>query len=271
MKDKETLTSTKKGLSNKYKIEKDKKLYNLIVINDEKDIVFKCRIEKPLKVNEKKLSKNDLEEICNIFKGCTNLNDTYVLLINLLENKEYDFSIKDESLSIKFNKIHIFDFKNIILIEKDIDISEKVENLYQIQEDLLKEINSLKIQNENLQKEINTLKKQDNNLKVEGEDYQLIDVNLINGASNYGSGYNPFRVYKFKNNFVKISGLINCSLGTYICQLPESCRPKGQLIFNCSFNSNSIRVDVCDNGNIYPAGSGTGYLSLDNILFLSGK
>ena len=231
MKDKETSTSTKKILSNKYKIEKDKILYDLIVINDEKDIIFKCRIEKPLKVYERKLSKSDLEEICNIFKGCTNLNDTYALLINLLENKEYNFSIIDESLSIKFNKINIFEFKNIILTEKEIDISEKVENLYQIQEDLLKEISSLKIQNENLQKEINTLKKEDNNIKVEGEECELINVNLINGASNYGSGYNPFRVYKLKNNFVKISGLINCTVGKSICQLPENCRPKGQLIF----------------------------------------
>ena len=143
--------------------------------------------------------------------------------------------------------------------------------MYQIQEDLLKEISSLKIQNENLQKEINTLKKEDNNIKVEGEECELINVNLINGASNYGSGYNPFRVYKLKNNFVKISGLINCTVGKNTRQPPENCRPKGRLIFNCSFNSISIRVDVNADGNIYPGGSGSGYLSLDNILFLSGK
>lgn len=261
-----------KVLSNKYKIEKDKTLYDLIVINEEKDIIFQCRNEKILKMYERKLSKNDLEEISDIFKGCKNLNEVYNLMINLLENKQYEVSVNDESISIKFNKINIFEFKNIILSEKEIDISEKVENSLSQILDLMKEINLLKIQNENLQKEIDCLKKkQDNNLNILGEEYELINVDLLNGASNFGEGYNPFRVYKLKNNFVKISGLINCTQNKNICQLPENCRPKGRLIFNCFFNGFSNRVDVFSDGNICPYGTGSGWLSLDNILFLSGK
>ena len=30
------------------------------------------------------------------------------------------------------------------------------------------------------------------------------------------------------------------------------------------------RVDVYKNGNVYPSGSGSGWLSLDNIIFISG-
>ena len=141
-----------KSSSNKYILEKDKNLYDLNIIFDNKDIILKFKIEKPLKVYEKKLTKNDLEEICNIFKGCTNMNEVYNLILNLLENKQYNFSVNEENITILFNKINIFEFKNIILPKKEIDVNEKVENLYQIQEDLMKEIKSLKIENENLKK-----------------------------------------------------------------------------------------------------------------------
>ena len=30
------------------------------------------------------------------------------------------------------------------------------------------------------------------------------------------------------------------------------------------------RVDVYNDGNVYPYGSGSGWLSLDNIIFISG-
>ena len=253
-----------KKMVNKYRIEKDKKPYDLTIINDEKNIIIKLRMEKPLKIYETKLSKNDLEQICNIFKGCEDLTEVYSLLLNSFENKQYEFSVSDDSISIKINKIHIFEFKAIIIPEIEIDISEKVENLYQIQEDLMKEINDLKKENENL-------KKQCENIKKLGDEYELININLLNGASNYGSGYNPFKVYKFKNSLIKLSGLINCTGGKIICQLPNNCRPKGRLIFNCMFNGGSVRVDICVNGDITNSGSGSGWLSLDNILFVSGN
>ena len=80
------------------------------------------------------------------------MNEVYNLILNLLENKQYKFSVTEENIVIIFNKINIFEFKNIILPKKEIDVNEKVENLYQIQEDLMKEIKSLKIENENLKK-----------------------------------------------------------------------------------------------------------------------
>ena len=86
---------------------------------------------------------------------------------------------------------------------------------------------------------------------------------------NYGSGYGNFHVHKTSNNIVKLSGLINCTLGQAICTLPENCRPKQELIFICMSNDKPIRVDVCSNGNVYPYGSGSGWLSLDNISFIA--
>ena len=46
-----------KNSSNKITIEKDKKFYCLNISNDEKEITFKFRIEKPLKVYEKNILK----------------------------------------------------------------------------------------------------------------------------------------------------------------------------------------------------------------------
>ncbi len=79
-------------------------------------------------------------------------------------------------------------------------------------------------------------------------------------------------MYKFKNNLIKISGLINCNINSEICTLPENCRPKEQLVFVCMANNNvAIRVDVLANGGIYCYGSGNGWLSLDNITFIAGN
>ena len=75
-----------------------------------------------------------------------------------------------------------------------------------------------------------------------------------------------------KNGFVKLSGLIKCTLGTNICQLLEKLRPKGTLVFNRLDGSHkSIRVDVFGNGNVLPFGSGNSWVSLDNIFYLSGN
>ena len=250
-----------KTLSNKIKIEKDNKIYNLEISYDEKEITLKIKIEKPLKIYEMKYSKNDLEKISKIFKGCDNLNEIYTYILNSLENKQYDFDITEEAIKIKLKNISIFEFKEMIIPEKEIDISEKINNLYTIQEELLKEIKELKIENDNLKKEIQ-LK---NN---KGEENELINVELKNG-SNYGSGHRKFQVNKTKNNIVKISGLINCTLNQTICTLPENCRPKERLIFVCWSSNGPMRVDVCSNGNIHPFGSGNVWLSLDNITFIA--
>ena len=259
------LKTPEKMISNNIIIEKDKKIYKLTTKVD-KDITIKCRIEKPLKVFERKFSKSDLEKLGKIFKGCDNIEEAYVYIINSLENKEYIFEETENEIKIKLNNINIFEFKEMILPEKEIDSSEKIENLYNLQEDLVKEINQLKLENEKLKKEIEEMKKDKSVIQNNNE---LIDVKLTNG-SNFGNGYLEFKVYKLKNDIVKLNGLINCTFGKTICTLPENCRPKAQLIFVCMASTGSLRVDICANGSVYPSGSGSGWLSLDNISFISG-
>ena len=257
------------------KIEKDKIIYELKITLKNNEIFLNCRIDKPLKCYERKYSKTDLEEICKIFKDC-DINEIYNSLLDSFENNLFVFEIKDETVIIKLNKINIFEYKELILPQKEIGNSEKIENLYKVQENLIEEINTLKKDNENLKKEIKLIKeenenlKKNNNMKLIKEEVELIEVKLQN-ASNYGNGHNPFRVYKLKNGFVKLSGLIKCTLGTTICQLPEKIRPKETLIFNClKGDHTNVRVDVFSNGNVYVYGSGNSWVSLDNIFYLSG-
>ena len=254
-----------KNIFNTLIIEKDKKNYKLTISKIDKDIIIKCRIEKPLKVFERKFTKSDLEKLGKIFKGCDNIEEAYTYIINSLENKQYIFEETEKEIKIKLNNINIFEFKEIILPEKEIDSAEKIENLYNLQDDLVKEINNLKIENEKLKKEIETIKANKNEIPKN----ELIDVKLTNG-SNYGDGYLPFKVYKLSNNIVKLNGLINCNLAQTICTLPENCRPKARLIFVCMSESGPLGVDICSNGNVTPSGSGSGWLSLDNISFISG-
>ena len=236
-------------------IEKEGKNYNLLLSIDENEIKIKCRIDKPLKVYEKNFQKKDLEEICKIFKAYDNINEAYIYILNSIENKQYTFNITEQSIHIKLNNNYNFEFKEIILPEKEIEILEKIENLYQIQEDLIKEINLLK-----------TEKK-----KLENKEIEELNIKLING-SNFNNGYNTFKVYKLPNNIIKLSGLINCNLNQSICILPENCRPKGRLIFTTMMSSNQlIRVDILADGNIIPQSSGNGWLSLDGISFIAGK
>ena len=236
-------------------IEKEGKNYNLLFSIDENEIKIKCRIDKPLKVYEKNFQKKDLEEICKIFKAYDNINEAYIYILNSIENKQYTFNITEQSIHIKLNNNYNFEFKEIILPEKEIEILEKIENLYQIQEDLIKEINLLK-----------TEKK-----KLENKEIEELNIKLING-SNFNNGYNTFKVYKLPNNIIKLSGLINCNLNQSICILPENCRPKGRLIFTTMMSGDQlIRVDILADGNIIPQKSGNGWLSLDGISFVAGK
>ena len=254
--------------SKKIEIEKDKTIYELNISYKDKDIILNCRIDKPLKCYERKYSKTELEEICKIFKDC-DINEIYNSLLQSFEQRQFIFDIKEESVIIKLNKINIFEYKELILPQKEIGNSEKIENLYKIQDNLFEEINKLKIDNENLKKEIKVIREENDNLKKTNmklvkEEFEIIDVKLQN-ATNYGDHYSPFRVYKLKNGFVKLSGLIKCTFGTIICQLPENLWPKETVVFNCL----NARVDIMYNGNVQTFGSGSSWISLDNIFYLS--
>ena len=143
------------------------------------------------------------------------------------------------------------------------DVSEKIKNLYNINENLEKEVNLLKTQNEELKKEINLLKE---------NQIEELKINLIQGF-NLGEGYHQFKVFKLKNNLIKFSGVISCTYDYKkpIFQLPENCRPKEILVFATMKDSNTLaRVDIKPDGNVCVDSTGSGWLSLDGISFIAG-
>ncbi|MDQ7780152.1 MAG: hypothetical protein RDV41_10660, partial [Planctomycetota bacterium] len=94
------------------------------------------------------------------------------------------------------------------------------------------------------------------------------------GWSNYGSGYQTVQ-YERVGDLVFLRGLANSGgnlWATYptIITLPEGFRPNGRLIFSQEGNANAaVRVDVATNGQVQwsAGGSGSGWLSLDGIVF----
>ena len=273
-----TELTPKSKLINSFPIEKDGKSYLLNISCDEKNIIIKCKIEKPLKVYEKEFSKSELDDISTLFKAYENIQGAYIYILNAIENKLYIFNVSEQYITIQLNKYINIEFKEINIPEKEIDISEKVENLYLMNEDLYKyneelkkKLENLSIVNEDLKKEINVVKAENAELKKGNEDkIEIVNVALLQG-SNFGSGFNPFKVYKLRNNLIKLSGLINCTLNQSICQLPENLRPKGQLIFTTMSNDALIRVDIKADGNVVPCKEGNGWLSLDGISFIAGE
>jgi hypothetical protein len=259
-------------ISNSIKIEKNNKFYDLQLSCDDKNIIIKLTINEPLKIFEKKYDKKELENICKIFKAYDNISEAYTCILNSIENKNYTFNINDSLIKIKLNDISTFQFKEFIIPEKEIELSEKIHNLYFMNENLskknenlLKEVNSLKLQIEELKKETNLLKE---------NQIEELKINLIQG-SNYGGDHPQFKVYRIKNiNLIKFSGLINCEYhyDKPIFVLPEDCRPKGRLVFTTLKNGGLGRVDVYSNGKVSVCDSSNqkGWLSLDGISFFAG-
>lgn len=258
--------------SNSIKIEKDNKYYELQLSCDDKNITIKLIFNEPLKIFEKKYDKKELENICKIFKAYDNISEAYTCILNSIENKNYTFDINDSLIKLKLNDISTFQFKEFIIPEKEIELSEKIHNLYFMNENLTKK-------NQNLEKEIISLKlqiealKKENNLLKENQIEEL-KIDFIQG-SNYGGEHHQFKVYRIKNiNLIKFSGVINCEYhyNKPIFVLPEDCRPKDRLTFTTLKNGGLGRVDVYSNGNVSVCDESNqkGWLSLDGISFFAG-
>ncbi|WP_018130719.1 phage tail spike protein [Effusibacillus pohliae] len=100
---------------------------------------------------------------------------------------------------------------------------------------------------------------------------QAMNATLLNGWTNYGSGYGLARYWKNRDT-VQISGLVNMpanGVGTTIFQLPVGYRPAYQLIFPVNQNSSHARVDVKPDGSVvFVSGANGGWVALDGISFV---
>ena len=172
-------------------------------------------------------------------------------LIKFDENWSLDGDISKDNFSIKLFKI----------IKLKFDLINFNENSEKIVRYLCKKISTLSKEIEELK--ISSKKKEEN--------IQIIPLTLINGWTDYGSGFSPGRIIK-KGNEITLSGLIKGSNFSTVCTLPEDCRPKKVLIFSLNQHDRIMRFDICANGNVtYCAGSNShNWISLDGIHFFAG-
>ena len=145
-------------------------------------------------------------------------------LIKFDENWSLDGDISKDNFSIKLFKI----------IKLKFDLINFNENSEKIVRYLCKKISTLSKEIEELK--ISSKKKEEN--------IQIIPLTLINGWTDFGSGYSPGRIIK-KGNEITLSGLIKGSNFSTVCTLPEDCRPKQQLIFSLNQHDRIMRFDIC--------------------------
>jgi phage minor structural protein len=94
---------------------------------------------------------------------------------------------------------------------------------------------------------------------------------LLNGWTNYGSGYETAGYYKDALGFIRLKGLIKGgTMGTAAFVLPAGFRPSYRKIFTVLTAGGVGRVDVDPSGNVLIMNYGTasnGWVSLDVIIF----
>lgn len=94
---------------------------------------------------------------------------------------------------------------------------------------------------------------------------------LLNGWTNFGSGYETAGYYKDALGFIRLKGLIKGgTMGTAAFVLPSGYRPSYRKMFPVLTSGGIGRVDIDTAGNVLIMNYGTaanGYVSLDGIVF----
>ena len=113
--------------------------------------------------------------------------------------------------------------------------------------------------------------------KENREDIQKIRPFLLNGWENYGT-WEEAGIYKNSNGEVRCEGLIKGDYSKIIFVFPEGFKPNRPHIFNLQASGAACRIDVNEKGEVYinnngcvGSVSGSGWLSLDGLVFYSRK
>ena len=99
------------------------------------------------------------------------------------------------------------------------------------------------------------------------------NLDMHNGWRRYTNGQKSHRqpCWRKEGNLCVVSGLAYGNGGNPVAVLPQSCWPKGRLIFMVNHHQYQQRVDILPNGQIhYVSGSsrGHGWLSLDGLMYV---
>ena len=149
----------------------DEKTYKFIVSQNSKNLVLKLiSLNSLLPIQyENEFSKNDLDKYSKFFKMFDDINDLIPEIITRIEENKFKTIMNENNFEIFFNLgiKNINDF-SLILQKKKNPIT--VDSLYDLLNNVIKEINELKIDNKKIQNENQELKKENQELKKENQD-----------------------------------------------------------------------------------------------------
>lgn len=111
----------------------------------------------------------------------------------------------------------------------------------------------------------------DDSETIQTQNRGWIAPTLLNGWTNFGSGYETAGYYKDALGFIHLKGLIKSgAMGTAAFVLPSGYRPSYRKMFPVLTSGGIGRVDIDTEGNVLIINYGTaanGYVSLDGIVF----
>ena len=149
----------------------DEKTYKFIVSQNSKNLLLKLiSLNSLLTIQyENEFSKNDLDKYSKFFKMFDDINDLIPEIITRIEENKCKIIMNENNFEIFFNLgiKNINDF-SLILQKKNNTIT--VDSLYDLLNNVIKEINELKIDNKKIQNENQELKKENQELKKEIQD-----------------------------------------------------------------------------------------------------
>ena len=186
------LTDAPKPISEFSKeIKINEKIYKIIISQNSKNLLIKSiPLNSLIPIEyEKEFTKNDLDKISKFFKMFDDINDLIPEITYRIEENKFKININENNFQIDFylGIKNINDFSLILQKKKNLIT---VDYLYDLINNVINEINELKIDNKNiknenqeLKKEINELKKElkDKEIKKKNEEIEIFkDSNIIN-------------------------------------------------------------------------------------------
>lgn len=191
----------------------DNKLYKLLIIKEDDEIILKSNIIDDIFDNQYILNINLIQfyNMNKIFKEYKSINDIYIKYFNNIKEEDIKINIENNKIKLKYKEeINIILEQNKLNIE---NIIMKLCNKIKEIDNINNEMNKIKIENNNIKNKIinndnniNLIKNEINNLK------EIInsEENIKYLPNNYKESYtdfvldNTFTVFKSVNNEINI-------------------------------------------------------------------
>jgi len=165
------LTDAPKPISEFSKeIKINEKIYKIIISQNSKNLLIKSiPLNSLIPIEyEKEFTKNDLDKISKFFKMFDDINDLIPEITYRIEENKFKININENNFQIDFylGIKNINDFTLILQKKKNLIT---VDYLYDLINNVINEINELKIDNKNIKNENQELKKEINELKIDNK------------------------------------------------------------------------------------------------------